>query len=92
MSNAALAPTTVPKDGPKGFGARLRILRTHGNLTQVELGKSLRTCERTIAKWETGDFYPNFWSLIEIAKYFNADIAWLTGMEYGTTTGGSRHD
>lgn len=68
--------------GPLGFGARLKRLRVARNMTHNQLGIGLRCTPSSVSTWENGEFYPGFWKLIEIAKYFGVDTDWLLGMDH----------
>jgi transcriptional regulator with XRE-family HTH domain len=85
-------PPPPPLSGPAGFGGRLRQLRHARRMYQHEVAKKLKVTQHSLSTWENGSQYPNYWNLIEIAHFFNADIGWLTGMQYGTNDGGSRYD
>lgn len=66
--------------GPLGFGHRLRRLRTARGLNQSTLAAELKCVQASIADWEAGKFYPGFWKIIELAKYFGVDTDYLLGM------------
>lgn len=70
------------QDGPLGFGGRLRYLRTSRGMYQTELAKALGCTGTIVSDWEAGRFYPAFWNLVEITKFFGVDMDWLTGMSY----------
>ena len=72
--------TEEDRKGPLGFGNRVRRLRTARNLTQSALANELRCVQASIADWESGKFYPGFWKIIELAKYFGVDTDYLLGM------------
>lgn len=66
--------------GPLGFGARITDLREARGLLQREAAEGVRLCQATLGKYEVGAAYPGYWNLVEIAKFYNVDMAWLTGM------------
>ena len=61
------------------FNERLRILRLSKNLSQKELATDIGYVQTTIAKWEAGDRYPNFDTLIKLADYFEVTIDFILG-------------
>lgn len=68
--------------GPLGFGRRLARLRVARKLKQSELASELNCTQSSIADWESSKFYPGFWRLIELGKFFGVDIDWLLGMSH----------
>ena len=68
--------------GPGGFGTRLSKLRLQHRLTCKTLAEHMRVTPGMIRYYETGEGYPSFWVLLEIARYFNVDLNWLTGHTY----------
>jgi len=65
------------------FGEILKSLRKRGGLTQSELGRHIGLSKAVISKYETGIGYPNFETLIHIAKYFGVSTDYLLGAENG---------
>lgn len=67
-------------NGPLGFGARLRRMRTERRLKQFQLAAALRCSQASIAQWESGRVYPGFWQIIELAKFFSVNTDYLLGV------------
>lgn len=61
-------------------GTRIRDARLTAGLTQSELARSIRTSERNIVRWETGQNQPRVSSVALIAKATGHDLDFfLTG-------------
>lgn len=67
------------------FGEILKSLRKQNGLTQSELGRHVGLSKAVVSKYETGIGYPNFETLIRIAKYFGVTTDYLLGEEKGKT-------
>ncbi len=67
------------------FGDILKELRKNKGLTQSELGRHVGLSKAVVSKYETGIGYPNFETLICIAKYFGVTTDYLMGVESGNT-------
>lgn len=65
----------------KGFGERLRELRTEKNLSSVELGKELGVSGPTVIRWENETILPTIEKLYNIAKFFGVSADYLIGLE-----------
>ena len=63
------------------FGEILKSLRKREGLTQSELGRHVGLSKAVISKYETGIGYPNFETLVCIAKYFGVTTDYLLGVE-----------
>lgn len=63
------------------FGDILKTLRKNNGLTQSELGRHVGLSKAVVSKYETGIGYPNFETLIRIAKYFGVTTDYLLGEE-----------
>lgn len=63
------------------FGDILKTLRKNNGLTQSELGRRVGLSKAVVSKYETGIGYPNFETLIRIAKYFGVTTDYLLGEE-----------
>lgn len=63
------------------FGEILKSLRKRNGLTQSELGRHVGLSKAVVSKYETGIGYPNFETLIRIAKYFGVTTDYLLGEE-----------
>lgn len=67
------------------FGDILKTMRKNNGLTQSELGRRVGLSKAVVSKYETGIGYPNFETLIRIAKYFGVTTDYLLGEEKGKT-------
>lgn len=63
------------------FGDILKTLRKNNGLTQSDLGRHVGLSKAVVSKYETGIGYPNFETLIRIAKYFGVTTDYLLGEE-----------
>lgn len=63
------------------FGDILKTLRKNNGLTQSDLGRRVGLSKAVVSKYETGIGYPNFETLIRIAKYFGVTTDYLLGEE-----------
>ncbi|WP_341534021.1 helix-turn-helix transcriptional regulator [Sporosalibacterium faouarense] len=61
------------------FGDRLRKLRKEKKLTQVELGKLLKTSHATINRYENNIHQPDLDTLNKLANIFNVSTDYLLG-------------
>lgn len=61
------------------LGNRIKLLRTHNNLTQVELSKALNISNTTLSQYETGQRIPSDDVKMQIAEYFNVSIDYMLG-------------
>lgn len=55
-------------------GNFLRDLRKERNLTQEELGELLGVTNKTISRWENGQYFPPVESLIQLGEIFNVTV------------------
>lgn len=80
----AYVPSVIldPRDGPAGFGYRLNYLRHSRKIPVAQLGKTLRISGSVIRNYEKGIRVPGYWTLLEIARFFNVSMDWLTGHTY----------
>ncbi len=67
------------------FGDILKELRKNRGLTQSELGRHVGLSKAVVSKYETGIGYPNFETLICLARYFGVTTDYLLGAESGKT-------
>jgi ribosome-binding protein aMBF1 (putative translation factor) len=67
--------------GPAGFGSRLNRLRHERQIPTAQLGKRLKISGSVLRNYETGKRVPGYWTLLEIARFFNVSMDWLTGHE-----------
>ena len=56
------------------FGERIKNYRKENNLTQDDLAEKLHVSRQSISKWETGNAYPNYSLLLDIAKLLNESV------------------
>ena len=56
------------------IGKFIAQLRHEKNLTQEALGKNLGVTNKTISRWENGNYMPNIEMLQMLSKEFNVDI------------------
>lgn len=56
------------------FGAKLKELRRHHNLTQDDLAKATKISRSALGMYEAGHREPNFETLEILADYFNVDM------------------
>lgn len=61
------------------FPERLLSLRKSRNLSQSSLAHELGVTERTIRRYEKGDFEPSMSELIALADYFGVTLDELVG-------------
>lgn len=53
------------------FHEKLMSIRKAKGLSQEELGMELQVSRQTISKWESGQSYPDFQSLVLLSDYFD---------------------
>ena len=56
------------------FNEKLVSIRKKQGLSQEELGMELQVSLQTISKWETGQSYPDFQSLVMLSDYFGMSL------------------
>ena len=59
------------------FSEKLQLIRKNKGLTQEELAESLDVSRQAVAKWESGQAYPDICNLIQISKLFNVTVDYL---------------
>ncbi|MBO4687005.1 MAG: helix-turn-helix transcriptional regulator [Clostridiales bacterium] len=59
------------------FPEKLQILRKSKGLTQEELAAELSVSRQAVAKWESGQGYPDIANLIAISTMFNVTVDYL---------------
>ena len=59
------------------FSQKLQLLRTNKGCTQDELAGKLDVSRQAVAKWESGQVYPDISNLIQISKLFNVTVDYL---------------
>ena len=63
------------------FPKRLKTLRKSRNITLEELSKSIGTTKVTLSRYENGDRSPKLELVALLAKYFNVEMTWLSGVD-----------
>lgn len=53
------------------FSEKLQLIRKNKGLTQEELAEKLSVSRQAVAKWESGQVYPEIMNLIQISNLFN---------------------
>ncbi len=66
--------------GP-ALSENIRNLRKQKGLTQQQLAEALDVTAGAVHKWETGMSYPEIYTLVEIADYFDTSVDYLLGYE-----------
>lgn len=56
------------------IGMFLKELRNEKNLTQEQLGEIIGTTNKTISRWENGNYMPPIEMLVELSKFYNLSI------------------
>lgn len=56
------------------FNEKLLCIRKKQGLSQEELGMELGVSRQTISKWESGQSYPDFQSLVGLSDYFEMTL------------------
>lgn len=65
------------------MGSLLAELRKERNLTQAELGEKLGVTNKTISRWETGNYMPSVEMLEELSTMYGMTInELLSGKNY----------
>lgn len=59
------------------FSQKLQLIRKNKGLTQEELAGNLDVSRQAVAKWESGQVYPDISNLIQISKLFNVTVDYL---------------
>ena len=59
------------------FSQKLQLLRKNKGYTQEELAGKLDVSRQAVAKWESGQVYPDISNLIQISKLFNVTVDYL---------------
>ena len=56
------------------FSEKLQLIRKNLGLTQEELGEKLGVSRQAVAKWESGQVYPDIYNLIQISNLMNVSV------------------
>ena len=59
------------------FSEKLQLIRKNQGLTQEELAEKLDVSRQAVAKWESGQVYPDICNLIQISNLFNVTVDYL---------------
>jgi transcriptional regulator with XRE-family HTH domain len=59
------------------FSEKLQLLRKNKGFTQEELAEKLNVSRQAVAKWESGQVYPDISNLIQISNLFNVTVDYL---------------
>ena len=59
------------------FSEKLQLLRKNKGLTQEEMAERLDVSRQAVAKWESGQVYPDISNLIQISNLLNVTIDFL---------------
>ena len=59
------------------FSEKLQLIRKSKGLTQEELAEKLDVSRQAVAKWESGQVYPDINNLIQISNLFNVTVDYL---------------
>ena len=59
------------------FSEKLQLIRKNKGLTQEELAEKLDISRQAVAKWESGQAYPDISNLIQISNLFNVTVDYL---------------
>ena len=59
------------------FSEKLQLLRKSKGLTQEELAEKLTVSRQAVAKWESGQVYPDIFNLIQISDLMNVSVDYL---------------
>lgn len=60
--------------------SRIRSLREDNDYTQIQIAKILNVGQRTYADYELGKTRIPVDSLVKLAKYYNVDMNYITGV------------
>ena len=59
------------------FSQKLQLIRKNKGFTQEELAGKLDVSRQAVAKWESGQVYPEISNLIQISRLFNVTVDYL---------------
>ena len=74
------------------FSEKLQILRKNKGLTQEALASRLGVSRQAVAKWESGQIYPDISNLIQISDLMNVSVDYLVKDRDCTVSAGSPYD
>lgn len=61
------------------FSEKLQLLRKNKGFTQEEFAEKLNVSRQAVAKWESGQAYPDIANLIQISNMMNVTVDYLVG-------------
>ena len=56
------------------FSEKLQLIRKNKGLAQEELAEKLSVSRQAVAKWESGQVYPEITNFIQISNLFNVTV------------------
>ena len=59
------------------FSEKLQLIRKSKGMTQEDLAERLDVSRQAVAKWESGQVYPDISNLIQISNLFNVTVDYL---------------
>ncbi len=59
------------------FSEKFQLIRKNKGMTQEELAEKLDISRQAVAKWESGQAYPDISNLIQISNLFNVTVDYL---------------
>lgn len=59
------------------FSEKLQLIRKSKGMTQEKLAEKLDVSRQAVAKWESGQVYPDISNLIQISNLFNVTVDYL---------------
>lgn len=59
------------------FSEKMQILRKSRGITQEELAERLQVSRQAVAKWESGQTYPDIMNLIQLSELFHITVDYL---------------
>ena len=59
------------------FPEKLQLIRKSKGMTQEELAEALKVSRQAVAKWESGQGYPDIANLISLSSMFNVTVDYL---------------
>ncbi len=74
------------------FSEKLHLLRKSNGFTQEELAEKLSVSRQAVAKWESGQAYPDIANLIQISNLFHVTVDYLVRDQECMVTCGTVED
>ena len=59
------------------FSEKLQLIRKSKGMTQEDLAEKLAVSRQAVARWESGQVYPDISNLIQISNLFNVTVRML---------------